>query len=267
MYQDFADVYDELMDQVPYDRWCENILGFIRSLGISEPVRDSSDPLTAERNTVIDLGCGTGTLTGMLYEAGYDVMGIDMSEAMLERAMEKSRKKGQPILYLCQDMRELELYGTAGTIISVCDCVNYILEKEELLQVFKRVNNYLYPGGLFIFDFNTAVKYETIGDCVIAENREDCSFIWENTYYEDEHINEYDLTVFVKQEGEAFRRFRENHLQRGYSPKEMKKLVEQAGLRVLEVLDADRLQPAGEDCQRAYILAREALKADTHTCK
>lgn len=93
-------------------------------------------------------------------------------------------------------MRELDLYSTVGTVISVCDSVNYILEEEELLQVFRLVNNYLYPGGVFIFDFNTAYKYrEVIGNTTIAENREDCSFIWENYYDPEEEINEYDLTI------------------------------------------------------------------------
>lgn len=103
-------------------------------------------------------------------------------------------------------------------MISVCDSVNYILEEEELLQVFQLVNNYLYPGGVFIFDFNTAYKYrEVIGNTTIAENREDCSFIWENYYDPEEEINEYDLTIFVQEEDDVFRRFTETHLQRGYT--------------------------------------------------
>ena len=104
--------------------------------------------------------------------------------------MEKKMESGSEILYLLQDMRELELYSTVGTVISVCDSVNYILEEKELLEVFSRVNNYLYPGGIFIFDFNTDYKYrEVIGDTTIAENRDDCSFIWENFYDSEEELN------------------------------------------------------------------------------
>ena len=244
VYSDFARVYDELMDNAPYGDWCENIAALIQEYGISRPVRGGegfcpdgalgssqgvceacggrfggetdagmSDPetlLASERNLVLDLGCGTGTLTELLCQKGYDMIGVDNSPQMLEIAMEKREESGSGILYLLQDMRELELYSTVGTVLSVCDSLNYLLEEKELLQVFRLVDNYLYPGGLFLFDFNTVYKYsQVIGDAVIAENREDCSFIWENYYHEEEEINEYDLTVFVQEEGDRFRRFPE----------------------------------------------------------
>lgn len=284
-YSDFAGVYDELMDNVPYETWGENIAALIEEYGISRPVRDeetvegefAEDDLTeeeeeyreavseallaSERNLVVDLGCGTGTLTELLYQKGYDMIGIDSSAEMLEVAMEKRARSGSEILYLQQDMRELELYSTVGTVISVCDCLNYLLEEEDLAEVFRLVNNYLYPGGLFLFDFNTVYKYrQVIGDTVIAENRENCSFIWENYYHEEEEINEYDLTVFVQEEEEYFRRFTENHFQRGYTPETMCRLVEEAGMRVLRLLDADTLQEITPESERIYVLAREQQK-------
>ena len=270
-YSDFAEVYDELMDNVPYESWCENIAALIERYGISRPVGESrpegeessetENLLASERDLVLDLGCGTGTLTQMLHKRGYDMIGVDNSPEMLGIAMEKSAKGGGGILYLLQDMRELELYSTVGTVLSVCDSLNYLLEEKELLQVFRLVNNYLYPGGLFLFDFNTVYKYsQVIGDAVIAENREDCSFIWENYYHEQEEINEYDLTVFVQEEGEHFRRFVENHLQRGYTPQTMCDLVEQAGMQVIRLLDADTLGGVTDQSQRVYVLAREQGK-------
>lgn len=270
-YSDFADVYDELMDNVPYAAWCENIAALIEEYGISRPVDSDGicreEPcgeealLKSERNLVLDLGCGTGTLTQLLRRKGYDMIGVDNSPEMLGIAMEKNAEGGSGILYLLQDMRELELYSTVGTVLSVCDCLNYLLEEEDLLRVFRLVNNYLYPGGLFLFDFNTIYKYsQVIGDTVIAENREDCSFIWENYYHEQEEINEYDLTVFVQEEGERFRRFTENHLQRGYTPDTMCRLVEQAGMRVIRLLDADTMDEVTDVSQRIYVLAREQGK-------
>lgn len=158
-------------------------------------------------------------------------------------------------------MRELDLYSTVGTVISVCDSVNYILEEEELLQVFRLVNNYLYPGGVFIFDFNTVYKYrEVIGNTTIAENREDCSFIWENYYDPEEEINEYDLTIFVQEEEDIFRRFTETHLQRGYTAEQMRALLEQAGLNVLEIMDSDTGEAATATSERVYIVAKEQQK-------
>lgn len=260
-YQDFAGVYDRFMDNVPYEQWGERLDCLIRKYGVSKPERDVTELLDSERNLVVDLGCGTGTLAEIMYGKGYDVIGVDASEAMLNIAMDKKEKSGAEILYLQQDMRELDLYGTAGTIFSVCDSLNYILEEEELSDVFRLVNNYLFPGGIFIFDFNTDYKYrEVIGDATIAENREDCSFIWDNFYNAEEEINEYDLTVFVREEGDYFRRFTETHLQRGYTLEQMAWLVEQAGMTMVETMDADTGEAVTEISQRIVIVAREQGK-------
>lgn len=257
-YQDFACVYDELMDETPYEARSERISALIGKYGVSKPERDVEGLLDSERNLVVDLGCGTGTLTHLLYQKGYDMIGVDNSEAMLNIAMEKKERSGDEILYLLQDMRELELYSTVGTVVSVCDSVNYILEEEELLTVFSLVNNYLFPGGIFIFDFNTVYKYrEVIGNTTIAENREDCSFIWENLYDPEEELNEYNLTVFVQEDEDRFRRFTETHLQRGYTVEQMQTLVEQAGMTIVEILDADTGEAVTEMSERVYIVARE----------
>ncbi len=261
MYGSFAEVYDVFMDDAPYERWRDFLVQTIEKYGVSRPERDAADVLVSERNLVLDLGCGTGTMTELLYAKGYDCIGVDCSGQMLEAAMRKKEKSGSEILYLQQDMRELELYSTVGTVVSVCDSVNYILEDEELSGVFRLINNYLYPGGLFIFDFNTEYKYrEIIGNTTIAENREDCSFIWENFYDEENSLNEYDVTVFVREEDDLFRRFAETHVQRGYSVERMRALVEGAGLKILETLDADTQGEVTAKSERVYIVAREQGK-------
>lgn len=260
-YQDFAYVYDEFMDETPYEMWCERIDALIKKYGVTKPERDVKDTLESEKNLVVDLGCGTGTLTELLYQKGYDMVGIDNSESMLYVAMEKKTESESEILYLHQDMRELELYSTVGTIVSVCDSINYILEEKELLDVFSLVNNYLYPGGIFIFDFNTEYKYHhVIGDTVIAENREDCSFIWENYYDETTCINEYDVTIFEKEENGLFRRFTETHLQKGYTVETILSLLEKAGLSVVEVMDADTNEAVTKMSERVYVVAKEVQK-------
>ncbi len=260
-YGDFAYVYDEFMDNTPYEEWCEYLCESIKKYGVSRPQRGAGDVLESEKNLVVDLGCGTGTLTQMLYEVGYDMIGVDNSEEMLSVAMDKRDHAGSEILYLLQDMRELELYSTVGTVISVCDSVNYILEEDQLLNVFKLINNYLYPGGLFIFDFNTVYKYEeVIGDTTIAENRDECSFIWENYYHEEEEINEYDLTVFVREEDGRFRRFQENHYQRGYRSETICALLEETGMKIVEMLDADTREAVSEESERIYVVAKECIK-------
>lgn len=267
-YTDFAGVYDIFMDDTPYRDWAEKIAELIEAYGLSRPGRNRNkiskeDRRSQEKNLVLDLGCGTGTLTELLAQKGYDMIGIDNSEEMLNLALNKKRESGSDILYLCQDMRDIDLYSTVGTVISVCDCVNYLLEEEEIEDTFRLVNNYLYPGGLFIFDFNTVYKYQTvIGNTTIAENREECSFIWENYYHEEEHINEYEVTVFVKEEKERelFRRFTETHYQRGYTLEEMKGFVERAGMKTITAFDADTGKEPKETSERIYLLARECEK-------
>ena len=216
------------------------------------------DALISERNLVLDLGCGTGTITELLYEKGYDMIGVDSSEEMLQIAMDKKFETQSDILYLCQDMRELDLYSTVGTVVSVCDSLNYLLMDEDVVQTFRLVNNYLFPGGIFIFDFNTIYKYEeVIGDTTIAENREDCSFIWENFYSCEDHINEYDVTVFERQEDDLYRKFTETHYQRGYSLDEMKAFLEKAGLTFVTAMDEKTHEAPTETSERIYVIARE----------
>ena len=264
-YTDFAGVYDTFMDDTPYQEWADFLAKLIEKYGISKPVRDKEQGiLDSERNLVLDLGCGTGTLTELLYQKGYDMIGVDLSQEMLNIALEKKEKSGSEILYLCQDMRELDLFSTVGTVISVCDSVNYLLENDEVEETFGLVNNYLYPGGIFLFDFNTVYKYEqVIGDTTIAENRDDCSFIWENYYHEEDRVNEYDLTIFVKEKKEElFRRFTETHFQRGYTLEEMKDFVERAGMEFVLALDADTHEAPTETSERIYVIARECSKQE-----
>lgn len=245
-YTDFAGVYDTFMDHTPYKEWCQYLVDVLESYHI-------------KNDLVLDMGCGTGTLTRMLEQAGYNMIGIDSSDEMLSIAIQK-KDEDSSILYLQQDMREFELYGTVKAVVSVCDSINYLLEDEDVVQTFKLVNNYLDPDGIFIFDFNTIYKYETvIGDATIAENRDNCSFIWENYYHEEEQINEYDLTIFV-QENDLYKRFNETHYQRGYTLDEMKDFVEKAGLLFVNAVDADTHQEITEESERIYIIAQEKGK-------
>ena len=155
-------------------------------------------------------------------------------------------------------MRSFELYGTVRAVVSICDCMNYLLEEEDLLKTFRLVNNYLDPDGIFIFDFNTIYKYkEVMGDTVIAENREDCSFIWENYYDVEEEINEYDLTIFVQTQEDLFQRFTETHLQRGYTLAQMQEILQKAGLVFLKAIDVDTQGEVTEQTERICIIARE----------
>ncbi len=251
-YEGFGQVYDEFMDNVPYDEWCEYIVDMLNEHDV-------------DAGLCLELGCGTGEVCERLADKGFDMIGLDASSEMLNQAIKKRDESKKDILYLLQDMTEFELYGTVKSVVSICDCLNYLTQNEQLLKTFKLVNNYLDPGGIFLFDMNTRHKYEEIGDSVIAENREDASFIWENFFDPEENINEYDLTLFVKDESGKYEKYEETHTQRAYSYDEVKTMLEEAGMEFVSCYKAFTKEEINDDkamneCERVYFVAREKGK-------
>lgn len=245
-YTGLAALYDIFMDNIPYDEWCVYLRSLLTEYNITEGI-------------VLDLGCGTGNMTELLAAAGFDMIGIDNSDEMLGIAMEKSYDKGLNILYLLQDMREFELYGTVAAVVSICDSLNYITEFDELVEVFSLVNNYLDPDGIFIFDMTTEKKYTAISDAVIAENREEGSFIWENSYFSVERINQYDMTIFERLDDGLFKKHQETHIQRVYTLDEIKSALDLAGLKFEACYKAFTHDEPDDDCERIYVIARETI--------
>ena len=280
-YTGFAEVYDMFMDNVPYDKWAKYLQKLLKENGAKEGI-------------VCELGCGTGKMTRRLRDMGYDMIGIDISQDMLQIAMEQEtilkkagtqndtksdKKKNYEILYLNQDMREFELYGTVAAVVSVCDSMNYITEKEDLLQTFKLVRNYLDPGGVFIFDMNTPYYYrKKLGEQTICENRDEGSFIWENYYDPDTKINEFDMTIYIRRNSEGqnasktskdkktagktqadtatyYERFEETHFQRAYSIAEVKALLKKAGLKDIKVYKAFTKDAPDSAAERVYFVS------------
>ena len=247
-YTSFAQVYDLFMDNVPYDEWCAYICETLKKHGIAD-------------GPVLDLGCGTGELTRRLAACGYDMTGVDVSVDMLQKAMEK--QTDPPILYLLQEMQTLELDGCVRAVCCTCDCVNYVLEPQELSDAFRRVAASLESGGGFIFDMNTVYKYrEMLGNTTIAENREEGSFIWENEYDEETGMNVYGLTLFLPREDGLYEKTEEVHYQKAYSEEKIKELLKKAGMEVLAVYDAYTKNPPSEESGRLTFVAREHGKTE-----
>ena len=144
-------------------------------------------------------------------------------------------------------------------IVSVCDSLNYITEEEELLHVFRLVRNYLDPDGVFFFDMNTIYKYsEMLGETTIAENREEGSFIWENYYDPEEQLNQYDLTLYIRDEDDRYTRFEETHIQKAYALERVLELLQQAGMKAEQIFDSDTGKEVTDTTGKFCIAARKA---------
>ena len=250
-YETFAKVYDTFMSNVPYDKWMKYILKIWQKFDI-------------EPKLILDLACGTGNMSFRLAEAGYETIGIDLSEDMLEEAMEKNAELSpdkKPVLYLNQDMREFELYGTVDCVLCLCDSINYITEETDLLHVFRLVNNYLEPGGLFIFDINTVYKFKNIlADNSYGQTTETAAYTWENYYDEEESINEFYTNFFIENPDGTYDRYEEYHYERGYTVEKIKQLLGKAGLILEAVFDDNTFDAPKDTSERIYFIARESGK-------
>lgn len=249
IYEKFAEVYDIFMEDTPYEDWIVYIKKIWDKFGLNPKL-------------ILELGCGTGNITNPLAKRGYNVIGIDSSFEMLSKAREKSNTENLDVLYLEQDMRKFELYGTVDCILSICDSINYILEEDDLLNVFKLVNNYLDPKGLFIFDINTVYKFENILDNnTFCQTTENSAYTLENYYSNKEMINEFYTNFFIKDEKtKLYHRFEEIHYEKAYSINKIKELIKKSGLDLLGVYDELTFNTPKENSQRVFFVAREILK-------
>lgn len=245
LYNRFAYVYDNLINDVDYKEWAEYYFKIFSRYGLKPKLG-------------LDLGCGTGNMTVELSSRGVDMTGIDISEDMLMVAREKS--EGREILYLNQDMTEFELYGTVDFIVSGLDCINYITDKRDLLKVMKLVNNYLDPGGLFVFDINTRYKLENVlGDNTFILEKNDVFLSWQNEFDKKRGLCDFFLTFFCKSEN-GYERFDEEHTERVYEIDEISTIIEKAGMRLLKVYDNLSFNAPKVNSERVFFVCQEQGK-------
>lgn len=246
IYDEFAELYDEFMDNIPYDKWFSYLHGLLLKYGVKDGI-------------ILDMACGTGEITRRLKASGYDMIGLDMSEAMLAEA----REKCSDVLFLHQDMREMELYGTVKACVCICDGMNYLCDTGDLIRVFKNVNNYLDKDGIFIFDLKTDFFFrKRLGNRTIVDNRDDATVIWENEYDEKNCINRYLLTTYRTDplEEERFIRGDEIHIQKAYTPGEIKEAAEKAGMKFISAFNAFTEDKVLPDSERIYIVLGEGFQ-------
>lgn len=244
-YQQFAHVYDHLMKDAPYDLW----LQFVHRV-----CQKHHHPI----KKVMDLACGTGAISIPLAREGLEVIGIDMSADMLSMAQHKGREQGVSIHWLEQDMTMLELPFQVDTALCFCDSLNYVIEEDLLKQTFQRVYNHISCNGLFLFDCHSLYQLKEIfGDNTFGINDEEISYVWQCDYDEEAQSATHELSFFIQEEGNQYRRFDEVHKQQGYPLDKLKIWLKECGFKVLEVT-ADFSEEAPHDkSHRWFIVAQK----------
>lgn len=244
-YTDFAYVYDVMMGSIPYDEWAD----YVKELLEKEHIKAGAQ--------VVELGCGTGAFTLEMCKRNYRMTGIDLSPDMLSVAKAKFEDtEYSDVVFSEQNMTEFEIPEKVDAVVSVCDAVNYVLEEDGLDNIFKCVEKSLKANGIFIMDLKTRYFYENVlAYNTMAENFENCSYIWDNYYHEEERVNEYLLTVFV-QEGNLYRKFVENHFQKAYEVEEVVNAARRNGFTNIKIYDAFSTDKPGKGSERVYLIFR-----------
>lgn len=242
IYNKFANIYDELMMDFNYEDWFNYIEEILE--------RYKKSP-----KKVLEMACGTGNLTYYLARAGYNLTCFDLSSDMLSRAYEKLRKY-KNVKLLNQNMIDFQLNERFDSIISICDSINYITKKEELLRTFKNVWKHLEDGGIFIFDINSHYKLKyIIGNNIFVEDRENVFYTWQNYYHVDKDICEFYLTFFLSEDGENFERFDEEHREKAYMEHEIIDLLKEAGFKTIDSFAAFGFDKTMEETERINFVA------------
>ena len=244
-YEALAGVYDKLNREVDYAAFADLYERIFARYGISPEL-------------VLDLGCGTGSMTLELSRRGFDMIGVDGSADMLSRAHERMWQSGTTgILFLLQDMRSFELYGTVGAVVSSLDCVNYLTEEGDLDRCFSLVHNYLDPDGVFVFDVNTPHKFKTVyGDHAYILEDEDCFCGWQNEFSEESGLCRFYLSVFSKNGDCTYSRADEEQVERCYTKEELEGALTRAGFADIAFFGDLRMGQPHSDAERWFVAAR-----------
>ena len=207
---------------------------------------------------LLDLACGTGRLTKILASRGYDMIGVDGSAEMLAKAAENCDYDPR-ILYLLQDMRSFELYGTVGAVVSCLDSVNYLTKPEELDACFSLVHNYLDPDGLFLFDVNTPYKHETVlADNTFVYDLDDVYCVWQNSYDPATKTTDVTLDLFpYDEENDCYDRVTESFAERAYALSDIRRWLTEDRFEVLAVLDETGSRPVSDTDERALFVCKK----------
>ena len=240
-----APIYDVINRDIDYRGWADFI----------ERVLDRECKSRPE--LVLDLACGTGRMTLELARRGYDMTGVDYSVEMLDVARSEAENEGLDILWLCQDMREFELYGTVDAAVSCLDSMNHLTEVSDLRRCLSLVHNYLIPDGIFIFDVNGRHKFETVyadRSYVCEESGSVC--IWQNCYNERSRLCDFYITLFTEREDGGYDRYDECQRERMYTLRSIRSALSDTGFELLGAYSDFDFSDATDSDDRIYVVAK-----------
>lgn len=244
-YEYLAQCYDQFTEDVNYEGWADYVERHFAHSRL--PIR-----------TVLDLACGTGSLTRLLAQRGYEMIGADLSEEMLAQAAEKCRGVGDPEpIFLHQAMEELDLYGTIDACVCCLDSVNYVTRPRKLARAFQRVHTFLMPGGLFLFDINTPDKLRGLDGQMFLDETEDAYCVWRAEYTPRRRICTYGMDIFQRTEGDLWQRWEEVHEEFAYEPEELEEMLRQAGFQHIKQFGELRMRAPRPGEGRIFFAARK----------
>ena len=245
-YGEFAYYYDGLTDNVDYEKRCDYIRDLLAENGVGEGI-------------LLDLACGTGTVSLILSRMGYDVIGVDASEDMLSVAQEKKMETGDDVIFLCQRMEELDLYGTINAAVSTLDSINHVTDADTVREIFRRVSLFMEDKGIFIFDVNTPYKHRNVlGNNTFVYDTDEVYCVWQNST-DESLLTTISLDIFEKDEDdeETYYRYSEEFSERAYDLDDIKSWLEECKFEVTAVYEEMTREAVGDNTQRAVFVARK----------
>lgn len=244
-YSFFSSVYDTLTENVNYTARADYIADLLAENGIKGGI-------------LLDLACGTGTLSVEMSKKGFEVIGVDASADMLSVAMNNAYEAERNILFLCQPMQQLDLYGTINSAICTLDSINHLTDPEDVQAAFDKVSLFTEPGGIFIFDINTVYKHrEVLADNTFVYDMDDVYCVWQNSLDSATDTVQIDLDIFEQIDDGIYERMQESFCERAYPLPLLKEMLKKSGFETVAVYDELTHEEPKEKSERLFIIARK----------
>ncbi len=245
MYLELAHYYDGLMQNAEYEKRADYLISLFLAYGKMPTL-------------LLDAACGTGTISVLLSQKGVkEVIGVDISQNMLAVAAEKAKQQGQNVLFLNQDLTQLDLYGTVDGAVCTLDSVNHITSKAKLLKIFKRISLFMEPDALFIFDVNTVYKHRAVlGNNTFVFDDDNVFCCWQNYYHDKSKTVDIYLDFFEKQD-DVYIRNSEMFSEKAYTDAELKEIITKSGFELVDIFADMTLKKPGPRCQRKIFIVKK----------